>query len=87
METLLRLSVTEDGDLLAFARQAAADTSWPDDVRAQALMVMAKLGAKREVDELFLYLDNPSATLREGALEAIAALQARLATPAKDSGS
>lgn len=86
METLLQLGVTEDGDLLGFARQTAADTSWSDDVRAQALMVMAKLGGKPEVDELFVYLDNPSATLRAGALEAIAALQTRLAA-VKGSGS
>jgi hypothetical protein len=53
MQTFLQTGLTEDADLLAFARQTAADDGWSDAVRGQALQLTAKLGGKDDLDGLF----------------------------------
>lgn len=78
MQTFLQTGLTEDADLLAFARQTAADDGWSDAVRGQALQLTAKLGGKDDLDGLFAYLQSPSALLQAHALRAIAALQSKL---------
>ena len=78
MQTFLQTGLTEDADLLAFARQTAADDGWSDSVRGQALQLTAKLGGKDDLDGLFAYLQSPSALLQAHALRAIAALQSKL---------
>jgi hypothetical protein len=82
MQTFLQMGLTEDADLLAFARQTAADEEWSEAVRGQALQLTAKLGGKDDLDGLYSYLDNPSPLLQARALGAIAVLQSRLSTAA-----
>jgi len=84
MQTLLQMALKRDDELLAFARQTAADEGWSDAVRGQALELTAKLGGTDDVDPLYAYLDNPSPRLQAHAMKAIAALQSRLSEgPAK----
>jgi hypothetical protein len=78
MQTFLQMGLKQDADLLAFARYTAADASWSDAVRGQALLLVAKLGGKDDLDGLYGYLDSPSALLQARALEAIATLQSKL---------
>jgi hypothetical protein len=78
LQTFLRMGLKEDADLLAFARQTAADQGWSEAVRGQALQLTAKLGGKDDLDGLFAYLESPSALLQAEAMRAIASLQSKL---------
>jgi hypothetical protein len=77
MRTLLQMALKQDDELLAFARQTAADEGWSDAVRGQALELIAKLGGTDDVEALYAYLENPSPLLQAYAMKAIAALQSR----------
>jgi HEAT repeat protein len=86
LQTFLHMDVTKDPELLAFARRTAADAAWSDDVRGQALLLIAKLGGKDDLEGLLTYLESPSPLLQARALQAIAALQSKVspaAAPAK----
>lgn len=61
-----------------WARQTAADATWPDAVRGQALLLIAKLGGKDDLEGLYGYLESPSTPLQARAMQAIAALQSKL---------
>jgi hypothetical protein len=78
MQTLLQMGLKQDADLLAFARQTAADATWSDTVRGQALLLIAKLGTKDDLDGLYAYLESPSRLLQARAIQAIAALQSKV---------
>jgi hypothetical protein len=85
MQIFLEMSPGEATDLLAFARQVAADTACSDcvpghGVRGQALLLVARLGAKGELELLYEQLSSPSPLLQTHALQAIAALNGRLAS-------
>jgi hypothetical protein len=82
MQTFLQMDLKEDADLLAFARQTAADDGWSEVVRGQALQLTAKLGGEDDLDGLYAYLQSPSALLQAHALRAIAALQSKLSAAA-----
>jgi hypothetical protein len=79
MQAFLEMGLKQDADILAFARQTAADEAWADPVRGQALLLIAKLGGQEDLDALYGYLESPSPVLRARAMQAIAALQSRLA--------
>ena len=85
LQTFLQMSLKQDADVLAFARRTAADAAWSDGVRGQALLLIAKLGGKDDLDELYGYLGRPSARLQARAMEAIATLQSRLSASAPGS--
>jgi hypothetical protein len=76
LQAFLEMNLKQDPDVLAFARQTAADDTWPDSVRGQALLLMAKLGSQDDLDILYAYLSNPS--LQARAMQAIASLQVKL---------
>jgi hypothetical protein len=78
MQTFLQMGLKQDADVLAFARETAADAAWSDAVRGQALLLIAKLGAKDDLEGLYAYLENPSRLLQARAIQAIAALQSKL---------
>jgi hypothetical protein len=82
LQTFLKMDLTEDRDLIALARTTAADGAWPDEVRGQALLLMAKVGGKDDLDALYDALDSASPSLRARALQAIVTLQARLSAAA-----
>ena len=82
MQAFLQMGLKEDADLLAFARKTAADDGWSDAVRGQALQLIAKVGGKDDLDGLYAYLESPSALLQAHAMQAIAALQSKLAAAA-----
>jgi hypothetical protein len=86
MQTFLQMGLKEDAELLAFARQTARDPAWSEAVRGQALLLTAKLGGKDDLDELLGYLESPSPSIQARALEAIAALQAKLGGGSSSSG-
>ena len=77
MATFLRMDIRQDADLLAFARQTAADAGWSDVVRGQAFLLIAKLGDKEDIDGLCAHLDSGSAELQTRALQSIVALQTK----------
>jgi hypothetical protein len=84
MRTLLQMALKQDAELLALARQTAADEGWSDAVRGQALELISKLGGTDDVEALYAYLEDPSPLLQAHAMKAIAALQSRLSEgPAK----
>jgi hypothetical protein len=80
MQTLLQVNDRPGADLLAFARRTAADPGWSDAVRGEALLLVGKLGGKDELEALYGFLDAPSPLLQARAMQAIAAVQLRVAT-------
>ncbi len=82
MQTLLQMNDRPGADLLAFARRTAADTGWSDAVRGEALLLIGKLGGKDELEALYGFLDAPSPLLQARAMQAIAAVQLRVAPAA-----
>jgi hypothetical protein len=78
MQTFLEMGLERDKDLLSFARRTAADAAWSDAVRGQALLLIAKLGGKDDLEGLYAYLDNPSVLLQARASQAIAELESKL---------
>jgi HEAT repeat protein len=72
----------QDRDLLAFARATAADDTWSDAVRGQALLLVAKAGGKEDLDTLYGYLDSPSPLIQAQAMQAIAALESKVSAAA-----
>lgn len=79
LQTFLQMGVTHDAELLAFARRTAADATWSEAVRGQALLLLAKLGGKDDLDDLFAYLGDRSPLVQARAMQAIAMLHAKLA--------
>ena len=79
LQTFLQMNEKENADLLAFARRTAADTGWSDTIRGQALLLIARLGGKDDLDGLYRFLNVPSPLLQARAMQAIATVEARLA--------
>jgi hypothetical protein len=76
--TLLQMDLKDDGETLAMARTVAGDAGRSEPVRGRALLLVAKLGDKGDLDTLYGQLDDPSPRLQARAMQAIAELQTRL---------
>jgi len=83
LQTFLQMDPSQDRDLLPFARAAAADETWSDAVRGQALLLVAKAGGNEDLDTLYGYLDSPSPVLQARAMQAIAALESKVSAAAR----
>jgi hypothetical protein len=83
LHTFLAMDVKQDKEILQFARAIAPDPAISEGVRGQALLLMAKLGGKDELDELYTYLASSDETIKAKALEAITFLLSN--TPLPDS--
>lgn len=84
LQAFLEMNLKRDADVLALARQTAADDSWPESVRGQALLLIARLGGQDDLELLYGYLESPSRLLQARAMEAIASLQSKLAAAANN---
>jgi hypothetical protein len=84
MRAFLEMGPDRDPGLLAFARSTAADASWSESIRGQAMLLIAKLGSKDDLGTLYPYLDQSSPVLQAYAMRAIAELEASGATPPKE---
>jgi hypothetical protein len=84
LQALLQMDRDQDRDLLAFARVTAADATWSDAVRGQALLLVAKTGEKDDLDILYGYLDSPSPLLQARAMQAIAALESKMSAAVRN---
>jgi len=82
LDTFLAMSAKDDDELLAFARTTIADAGWSAPVRGQAMLLLAKLGGQDDVARLAAFLDAPDAVLRAHAMQALAALEAKLSAGA-----
>jgi hypothetical protein len=78
MQTFLQMDLKQDPELLALARRTAADAAWSDAVRGQALLLIAGVGGKDDLDVLYTYLESPSPLLQARAMQAIATLHSKL---------
>ncbi len=86
MQTFLQMELKQDAELLALARRTAADAAWSDAVRGQALLLIAEVGGKDDLDVLYPYLESPSPLLQARAMQAIAALHSKLSAAGAASG-
>jgi hypothetical protein len=77
LRTFLGMKLSQDADLLQFAKTVAADASYPAGLRGNALLLIGKLGGKDELAVLYTYLETENELMQERALGAIAELQAR----------
>jgi hypothetical protein len=71
------MKLSQDADLLQFAKTVAADASYPAGLRGNALLLIGKFGGKDEFAVLYTYLQTDNELMQERALGAIAELQAR----------
>ncbi len=79
LHTFLQMDVKEDAELLRVARGIGADPGWSEAVRGQALLLIARLGGKDDLDALYgLLQPSSSPALQARAMQAIAELQAKL---------
>lgn len=78
IRTFLAMDLTQDKDLLAFARTVAAETSFSPGVRGDALLLTAKLGSKDDLDFLYSFLSSGDEILKEKTFAAIVTLQNKL---------
>jgi hypothetical protein len=83
MQAILAMHVDQEPGLLAFARETAADTSWPDAIRGQACLLIAKLGGQDDLNSLFAYVDDRSPVLQACAMQAVAQLQSKVSAAAE----
>jgi hypothetical protein len=83
MGALLEMDLEHDAELLAFARATAADASWSDAVRGQAMLLIAKLGGAGDLEGLYAYVGTPSGELQARAMQAIGELEAKVSAAAK----
>ena len=83
LRAFLAMDIQADADLLAFAKQTAADTRFSGQVRGDALLLTGKLGSSADLDGLYAYLKNSDELIQARALQAIAAIQAREAGTAE----
>jgi hypothetical protein len=83
MQTFLAMDLKQDTDLLTFARNTAADSRYTSQVRGDALLLIGKLGEQKDLDLLYTYLKSSDELLLTRALQAIGALQNRLAAGGK----
>jgi hypothetical protein len=78
MHTCLAMNLNQDADLVNFAKVVAANTTYSDGLRGNALLLIAKVGGKGEFDVLYQYLASDRDALKLKAMEAIAALQTKV---------
>ncbi len=83
MDTFLEMNIKQESELLLLVKKTAADTTYADNTRGQALLLIAKLGGKEELDGLYPFMEDPSDLVQAKALEAIALLETKEAPPAK----
>jgi len=77
LRAFLSMNLSQDADLLHFAKTVAADASYPSTVRGGALLLIGKLGSTDEFTILYTYLQIDNRLLQARALEAIITLQAK----------
>jgi len=77
MATFLRMDIRQDADLLAFARQTAADAGWSDVMRGQAFLAHRQVGRQGRHRRVMCHLDSGSAELQTRALQSLWALQTK----------
>ena len=78
MHTCLLMDLKQDADLLNFAKIVAANMTYSEGLRGNALLLIAKLGGKTEFAVLYPYLENDHDSIKIKAMEAIAALQVKV---------
>jgi hypothetical protein len=79
MHTCLAMDLKQDADLVNFGKIVAANMTYSDGLRGNALLLIAKVGGKTEFEALYPYLENDHDTIKINAMEAIANLQVKLA--------
>jgi hypothetical protein len=78
IQAFLATDLTGEKDILAFAKATAADPRFSSQVRGDALLLIAKLGDKSDMNGLYPYLKTGDEVVQARALQAIAALQSKL---------
>lgn len=79
LQVFLAMDLKQDADLLNFARDTAVDPRYSSQVRGDALLLIAKLGEQKDLELLYGQLKSSDELLLSRALQAISALQTRLA--------
>lgn len=77
LRTFLSMNLSQDAELLHFAKTVAVDASYPGTVRGDVLLLIGKLGGTDELTVLCSHLQTNDRLLQVRALEAIIALQSK----------
>jgi hypothetical protein len=78
LQTFRLMELKDDVDILAFAHKTAANTAFPDSIRGQALLLVAKFGGKNDMDSLYPYVQYSNEILATRAMEAITLLTEKI---------
>jgi hypothetical protein len=78
LDTLMKMSMNNDGDLKNFASQTAANSAYSDDVRGKAILLIARFGEKGDMGLLYPFLQSKNDFLKAKALEGITNLQMKI---------
>lgn len=78
LQTFLQMDPKQNADLVAFAQRTAADPTWSDAIRGQALLLIGRVGGKDDLEGLYTYLESSSPVLQARGMQAIAALRSKL---------
>lgn len=78
LRTFQAMDLSQEKDILAFTKTVAADARYSSQVRGDALLLVAKLGDKNDIDGLFSYLKGSDDLLQMRALQAIYQLQDKI---------
>jgi hypothetical protein len=78
VHTFLGMNITQDKEVLQFAKDIARDSGFSSGTRGQAILLIGKIGGEEELSELYSYLENSDEFIKAKTLEAIASLQSRM---------
>ena len=78
LDTLMQMDIKNDGDLKTFGRLTAANTTYSDEIRGKAILLIAKYGDKVDMGLLYPFLDGSDDYLKAKALEGITDLQLKV---------
>ncbi len=78
LDTMMRMSMSSDGDIKNFARQTATNSAYSDEVRGKAILLIARFGEKGDMGLLYPFLESSNDYLKVKALEGITNLQLKI---------
>lgn len=78
LQTFQFMDLTQEPDLLAFAKTTAADARYSPAIRGDALLLIGKFGSADDLTVLFPYLKTDDSLLQTRALQAMLAIQGKL---------
>ena len=82
LDTLMQMDMKNDGDLKNFGKLTAANSTYSDEIRGKAMLLIGRYGDKVDMGLLYPYLGSTNDYLKAKALEGITNLQFKVSNSA-----